>query len=135
MICILVINIISCLQNYQVVPASGIIKPDEIFEVSVHHQDYQTVEEFVDGVPQNWWCEDARDKEVILAVKVHDSCMRETRMHRICLRHCLATSNARNSKPDSLNDIQSNLLHRSDIQRLSSSSYDVVNKLKNLKSP
>ncbi|CAM8942531.1 unnamed protein product [Rhodiola kirilowii] len=119
----------------KVIPASGIIKPDEIFEVAVHHQDYQTVEEFVDGVPQNWWCEDARDKEVILAVKVHDGCMRDARTHRIRLRHCLATSNASNSKPDNLNNIQSNLLHRSDIQRLSSSSYDVVNKLKNLSSP
>uniref|UniRef100_A0A7N0TZ43 Inositol polyphosphate-related phosphatase domain-containing protein n=1 Tax=Kalanchoe fedtschenkoi TaxID=63787 RepID=A0A7N0TZ43_KALFE len=116
----------------EVIPASGIIKPDQVFEVAVNHQDYQTVEEFVDGIPQNWWCEDARDKEVIIAVKVYDSCMRESRSHRIRLRHCLATSN---TKPNNLDNLQTNLLHRSDIQRLSSSSYDVVNKLKNLSSP
>ena len=52
----------------QVTPAAGIIKPDHIAEISVHHEEYQTLEEFVDGTPQNSWCEDARDMEVILVV-------------------------------------------------------------------
>ena len=50
----------------QVSPATGIIRPDQIVEVSVHHEEFQTLEEFVDGVVQNSWCEDSRDKEAIL---------------------------------------------------------------------
>ncbi|RDY05478.1 Type II inositol polyphosphate 5-phosphatase 15, partial [Mucuna pruriens] len=53
----------------EVTPATGIIRPDQIVEVSVHHEEFQTLEEFVDGVVQNSWCEDSRDKEAILVVK------------------------------------------------------------------
>ncbi|KAG4997662.1 hypothetical protein JHK82_028431 [Glycine max] len=53
----------------EVSPATGIIRPDQIVEVSVHHEEFQTLEEFVDGVVQNSWCEDSRDKEAILVVK------------------------------------------------------------------
>ncbi|KAG4919690.1 hypothetical protein JHK85_057971 [Glycine max] len=54
----------------EVSPATGIIRPDQIVEVSVHHEEFQTLEEFVDGVVQNSWCEDSRDKEAILVVKI-----------------------------------------------------------------
>jgi hypothetical protein len=70
----------------QVTPAAGIIRPNHIVEVSVHHDEFQTLEEFVDGVPQNWWCEDNRDKEVILVVKVRGSHTTETRNHRVRVR-------------------------------------------------
>lgn len=118
----------------KVTPASGIIKPDHIMEVSVHHDEFQTLQEFVDGVPQNWWCEDSRNKEVILVVKVHGSYTTETRSHRIRVRHCFTNKTIhRDSKPEP-SEIQGNVLHRSDIQKLSGS-YDVVNHLKNFHSP
>ncbi|XP_038693315.1 type II inositol polyphosphate 5-phosphatase 15 [Tripterygium wilfordii] len=119
----------------EVTPAAGIIKADHIAEVSVHLEDYNTLEEFVDGVPQNSWCEDTRDKEVILAIRVHGSFTIETRNHRVRVRRCFSV---RTRKVDSaLNESgqnQANVLHRSDYQRLSGS-YDVVDHLRNLHSP
>uniref|UniRef100_A0A5B7BWU2 Putative type II inositol 1,4,5-trisphosphate 5-phosphatase FRA3 isoform X2 n=1 Tax=Davidia involucrata TaxID=16924 RepID=A0A5B7BWU2_DAVIN len=117
----------------EVSPAAGIIKPDHIMEILVHHEEFHTLEEFVDGIPQNWWCEDDRDKEVILVVKVRGSCTMETRNHRIRVRHSFTAKTMRmDHKPNSR--IEANVLHRSDFQRLSSSS-DVVDHLRNLHSP
>ncbi|KAA8538834.1 hypothetical protein F0562_025526 [Nyssa sinensis] len=117
----------------EVNPAAGIIKQDHIMEILVHHEEFHTQEEFVDGVPQNWWCEDDRDKEVILVVKVRGSCTTKTRSHRIRVRHSFSAKTMRmDHKPNSR--IEANVLHRSDFQRLSSSS-DVVDHLRNLHSP
>lgn len=111
------------------------IRPNHIAEVSVHHDEFQTLEEFVDGVPQNWWCEDNRDKEVILVVKVRGSHTTETRNHRVRVRHCFtAKTKWIDPAPDSSQKIQGTSLHRSDFQRLSSSC-DVVDQLRNLHSP
>lgn len=44
----------------QVHPASGVIGPGEIVEISVYHEDFYTEEEYVDGIPQNSWCEDEK---------------------------------------------------------------------------
>ncbi|KAK2402457.1 Endonuclease/exonuclease/phosphatase family protein [Trifolium repens] len=71
----------------EVSPATGIIRPDHIVEVSVHHEEFQTLEEFVDGVVQNSWCEDSRDKEAILIVKVHGNYTIQTRNHRVRVHH------------------------------------------------
>jgi len=73
----------------EVNPAAGIIEAGHIAEISVHHYEYETLEEYVDGVPQNWWCEDARDKEVILVVKVMGGGggPTTTRSHRVRVRH------------------------------------------------
>ena len=119
----------------QVTPAAGIIRPNHIAEVSVHHDEFLTLEEFVDGVPQNSWCEDNRDKEVILVVKVWGRYTMETRNHRVRVRHCV-TAKIKWSDPEliSTRQIQGTVLHRSDIQSLSSS-YDVVDHLRNLHSP
>lgn len=119
----------------QVCPVSGIIKPEHTTEVSVHHEKFQTVEEFVDGVPQNWWCEDNRDKEVVLEVRVSNSYMTGTRNHRIRVRHCFS-SKGKQVDHISLNSKQAqlNILHRSDLQRLSDS-YDMVDHFRNLHSP
>ncbi|XP_023900245.1 type II inositol polyphosphate 5-phosphatase 15 isoform X2 [Quercus suber] len=119
----------------EVAPAAGIIRPNHIAEVSVHHDEFLTLEEFVDGVPQNSWCEDNRDKEVILVVKVRGRYTMETRNHRVCVRHCV-TAKIKRSDPElnSARQIQGTVLHRSDIQSLSSS-YDVVDHLRNLHSP
>ncbi|KZV37306.1 hypothetical protein F511_16455 [Dorcoceras hygrometricum] len=122
-------------QWLQVNPAAGIIEPEHIAEISIRHEEYQTLEEFVDGVSRNSWCEDARDKEVLLTVKVRGSCTTEMKCHRIRLR-CSITGKITHMNPNSNNNspIQGNLLLRSDFQKLSGSS-DVVDHLRNLHSP
>lgn len=119
----------------QVTPAAGIIRPDETVEISVHHEEFHTQEEFVDGAPQNWWCEDDRDKEVILVVRVCGNYQAEKKNHRIRVRHCFPVKKRIDEvDPDKTKKIQGNLLQRSDIQRLSNS-YDLVNHLRNMHSP
>ncbi|XVE90703.1 hypothetical protein DITRI_Ditri20bG0098300 [Diplodiscus trichospermus] len=119
----------------QVTPAAGIIEPDHVAEVSVHVEAFHTQEEFVDGFPHNWWCEDDRDKEAILVVKVHGSNTMETRNHRIRVRHCCSGNMKKiDTKASNSPQIQGNLLHRADYQRLSVSS-DMVDHLRNLHSP
>jgi hypothetical protein len=77
----------------QVQPAVGLIKPGETVEITVHHEDFYTQEEFVDGIPQNWWCEDTRDKEAVLKVIISGSTSTETKTHTINVRHrCPAAS-------------------------------------------
>lgn len=80
----------------EVSPAAGIIKPDQVVEVSVRHEEFHTLEEFVDGgIPQSWWSEDTRDKEVILLVSVRGSCSIETKIHRVRVRHCFSAKTVR----------------------------------------
>ncbi|KAH7833519.1 hypothetical protein Vadar_007128 [Vaccinium darrowii] len=80
----------------EVSPAAGIIKPDQVVEVSVRHEEFHTLEEFVDGgIPQSWWSEDTRDKEVILMVSVRGSCSIETKIHRVRVRHCFSAKAVR----------------------------------------
>ncbi|KAE8679248.1 Lateral organ boundaries domain family protein [Hibiscus syriacus] len=76
----------------QVTPAAGIIQPDHVAEVSIHLEAFHTREEFVNGFPQNWWCEDDKDKEAILVVKVHGRYTMETKNHRIRVRHCCSAN-------------------------------------------
>ncbi|KAM0995341.1 hypothetical protein ACFX19_010869 [Malus domestica] len=119
----------------EVTPSAGIIRPDHIAEVTVHHEEHQTLEEFLDGVPQNWWCEDTRDKEVILVVKVRGSYTTDTRHHRVCVRQCCsAKTNQNEPTGDSTRQAQGTVLRRSDFQHLSSS-YDVVDHLWSSRSP
>ncbi|KAG5004416.1 hypothetical protein JHK86_028555 [Glycine max] len=120
----------------EVSPATGIIRPDQIVEVSVHHEEFQTLEEFVDGVVQNSWCEDSRDKEAILVVKVHGNYTIQPRNHRVRVHHCYSSQKKPliDSQPDGSRHIQGTVLHRSDFQPFSSS-YDVVDQLQKLHSP
>ncbi|KAL5195871.1 Type II inositol polyphosphate 5-phosphatase 15 [Glycine soja] len=120
----------------EVSPATGIIRPDQIVEVSVHHEEFQTLEEFVDGVVQNSWCEDSRDKEAILVVKVHGNYTIQPRNHRVRVHHCYSSKKKPmiDSQPDSSRHIQGTVLHRSDFQPFSSSC-DVVDQLQKLHSP
>ncbi|KAL6601217.1 hypothetical protein ACP70R_007103 [Stipagrostis hirtigluma subsp. patula] len=77
----------------EVQPAVGLIKPGETVEITLHHEDFYTQEEFVDGIPQNWWCEDTRDKEAVLTVNITGSTSTETKTHTINIRHrCPATA-------------------------------------------
>ncbi|KAK7391861.1 hypothetical protein VNO78_20284 [Psophocarpus tetragonolobus] len=120
----------------EVSPATGIIKPDQIVEVSVHHEEFQTLEEFVDGVVQNSWCEDSRDKEAMLAVKMHGNYTIQPRNHRVRVHHCYSSKKKPmfDSQPDGSRHIQGTVLHRSDFKPLSSSC-DVVDQLQKLHSP
>ncbi|VVA90103.1 unnamed protein product [Arabis nemorensis] len=72
----------------EVSPAAGIIKPEGTVDVKVHHEDFHTLEEYVDGIPQNWWCEDTRDKEALLMVNIRGSCSTTLTSHSIKVRHC-----------------------------------------------
>ncbi|XP_057427330.1 type I inositol polyphosphate 5-phosphatase 12 isoform X2 [Lotus japonicus] len=79
----------------EVTPSSGIINPEQDVEVSIRHEDVHTSEELVDGIPQNWWSEDTRDKEVILVVHVQGSSSVETHSHKIHARHCFTAKPVR----------------------------------------
>ena len=68
-------------------PAIGLIKPGETVEITLHHEDFYTQEEFVDGIPQNWWCEDTREKEAVLRINITGSSSTETKTHTINVQH------------------------------------------------
>ncbi|KAL8166219.1 hypothetical protein V2J09_007718 [Rumex salicifolius] len=122
----------------KVYPAEGVIKPDRTAEVSVHHEEFHTQEEYVDGVPQNSWCEDTRDNEVLLAVQIRGSCTTEMTCHRIRVRHCPLSVkkdyNMNLQHEDNLGKVQANILHRSDMQKLNTS-LDVFDQLLDLNTP
>ncbi|XVE62110.1 hypothetical protein DITRI_Ditri06bG0092900 [Diplodiscus trichospermus] len=100
----------------EVAPAAGIIKPDQFVEVSIHHEEFHTLEDLVDGIQQNWWCEDTRDKEVILTVIVHGSCSMETRSHHVRVRHCFSVKTVRiEAKSNAYRKGQGGSLHRSEL--------------------
>ncbi|KAL8202005.1 hypothetical protein R6Q57_011152 [Mikania cordata] len=42
-----------------------IIESNHIVKILVHHQGYETLNEYVDDAFQKSWCEDVRDKEVM----------------------------------------------------------------------
>ncbi|XP_072991851.1 type II inositol polyphosphate 5-phosphatase 15-like [Typha latifolia] len=104
----------------EVHPAIGIIKPGQTVEVTVHHEDFYTQEEFVDGIPQNWWCEDTRDKEVVLLVNVTGTGSTDSESHRIHVRHCFSSRTSCNETKGHSRRNQVNL-HRSDFPQFGSS--------------
>lgn len=119
----------------QVKPTAGIIQPGHIAEILVQHEGYETLEEFVDGVPQNCWCEDARDKEVMMVIEVRGSYSVEAKNHYVCVRHSVCAKNMpMEHKPNNSSRGHANVLHRSDIQWLNDSC-DVVDHLSKLHSP
>ncbi|XP_071734720.1 type II inositol polyphosphate 5-phosphatase 15-like [Rutidosis leptorrhynchoides] len=121
----------------EVKPTIGIIEPNHIAEISVHHQGYETLEEYVDGVPHNCWCEDVRDKEVMLLVEVRGSCTKERKCHKVRVRHTNSLSDRSmpmEQKPDNSSRVQASVLHRSDIKWLTGS-HDVVDHLRDLHTP
>ncbi|KAK6144925.1 hypothetical protein DH2020_021745 [Rehmannia glutinosa] len=95
----------------EVNPAAGIVEADQIAEISIRHEKYETLEEFVDGVPQNFWCEDARDKEVILVVKLRGSCTMEAQCHRVRVRYSITGKlTPMNRRADNSDQVHANLL-------------------------
>ncbi|KAG1330845.1 Type II inositol polyphosphate 5-phosphatase 15 [Cocos nucifera] len=117
----------------EVHPAVGLIKPGQTVEVAVHHEDFYTREEFVDGIPQNWWCEDTRDKEVILLVNIMGSGSTERRSHRIHVCHCSSKTACSDTRSHSKRN-QSNHLHRADFAHFGGSS-DVAHDLCHMRCP
>ncbi|XP_042461653.1 type I inositol polyphosphate 5-phosphatase 13-like [Zingiber officinale] len=76
----------------EVQPAVGIIKPGESIEVSVRLDEFCTKEETVDGIPQNWQCQDTMEKEAVLLVVVTGTDSTESTSQRIYVRHCFSIS-------------------------------------------
>ncbi|XP_020583043.1 type II inositol polyphosphate 5-phosphatase 15-like isoform X2 [Phalaenopsis equestris] len=110
----------------QVEPAAGIIKPGQIMEVAVHYENFYTQEEFVDGMPHNCWCEDTRDKELVLLVKVTGSYSTKSKYHRVNVRHFYSNKDSSNNIKKSFERLESNQNHlqRSEFANFGSS--DVV---------
>ncbi|GFP83130.1 type i inositol 1 4 5-trisphosphate 5-phosphatase 12 [Phtheirospermum japonicum] len=80
----------------EVTPAAGMIRPDQVADISVHHEEQShKLEEFVEGVPQSWWSEDTRDKELVLLVFVRGSCSTDFKTHRVIVRHCFSGNSLR----------------------------------------
>lgn len=53
----------------------------------MYHEYFYIEEDYADGTPQNWWCEDERDKVVILLVSFRGNGSNEIKQHRIHLSH------------------------------------------------
>ncbi|KAG5226285.1 type inositol polyphosphate phosphatase [Salix suchowensis] len=107
----------------EVTPAAGIIKQDHFVDISVHHEEFHSLEEHFDGIPQNWWCEDTRDKEAMLSVNIHGSNATEIRSHQIIVRHCYSAKTVRiDSLSNNSQKGQGGSVHRSDLRQLSGSS-------------
>ncbi|KAK4436625.1 Type I inositol polyphosphate 5-phosphatase 12 [Sesamum alatum] len=79
----------------EVSPAAGMIKPDQVADISVHHEESHKLEELVEGIPQSWWSEDTRDKEMIMLVTIRGSCSTEMKTHRVTVRHCFSGNTLR----------------------------------------
>ncbi|THU57097.1 hypothetical protein C4D60_Mb11t24180 [Musa balbisiana] len=106
----------------EVNPAVGIVKPGQTIEVSVHHEDLHTQEDLVDGIPQNWQCEDTRDKEVVILVNITGTGSTESKSHRVYVRHCFAFRSE--DRKGSSRRNQSSQLQRSDVKTGNSSDAD-----------
>ncbi|KVI00443.1 Endonuclease/exonuclease/phosphatase, partial [Cynara cardunculus var. scolymus] len=83
----------------EVAPAVGIIKPGSSAEVSIHHDETHTFEDFSEGAPQSWRSEDTRDKVVILSVVIRSSRSTETRSHHCQVRHPFSPKTTTNPEP------------------------------------
>ncbi|KAK4742134.1 hypothetical protein SAY87_000135 [Trapa incisa] len=74
----------------EIMPAAGVIKPEQSVDISIHHEEFNILEELLEGIPHNWLAEDTGDKEAMLTLEVHGSCSTEKRCHRIRVRHCFS---------------------------------------------
>ncbi|KAL9237545.1 hypothetical protein vseg_012079 [Gypsophila vaccaria] len=102
----------------EVMPACGVISPGQTMEVMVRHTEFHTLGDLVEGVPQNWWSEDTRDKAVVLAVQVHGTTSMETQRHQVYVRHCYSSKTFRiESRTNSSRKGNNGAQQRSDSQR------------------
>ncbi|KAK9105882.1 hypothetical protein Scep_022726 [Stephania cephalantha] len=81
----------------EITPAAGMIKPGQMAEVSINHQEFHTLEEFVDGIPQNWWSEDTVDKEALLVLCIKGSRSHTSKSQHIHVSHSFASKSIRAS--------------------------------------
>lgn len=132
----------SCkLSSLQITPAAGVIKPEQSVDISVHHEEFHMLEEFVEGVPQNWWSEDTRDKEAILTLVIHGSCSTGMRSHQIRVRYCFSGKTVRTaSKSTSISKKSQGggaggSTHRTEHRQLNSSSDGNINDHRNHHNP
>lgn len=102
-------------------PATGVIKPGQIAEVSVRHEEMQTLEDIMDGLPQTWGSEDTRDKEVILVVKITGNASSDIRTHRVHVRQSFSSTSTRIDSGGNLRRAHVTRLPRSEHRRLGSS--------------
>ncbi|KAL3506953.1 hypothetical protein ACH5RR_032335 [Cinchona calisaya] len=119
----------------EVTPAAGSLKPYQVVEISIHHEEFHTLEEFVDGIPQSWWSEDTRDKEVVLLVNVRGSSTLETGTHRVHVRHCFTANTVRlDSKSNSARKIQGSS-HQRCVQKHVGAASDTIDDHGSLRGP
>ncbi|KAG6732931.1 hypothetical protein I3843_01G194200 [Carya illinoinensis] len=113
----------------EVIPAAGVIEPEEFAEVSVNQKDFLTPEEIAEGIPPNWWSEDNRENEVILVVNVCGSCSTQTYSHQILVRHCYPGKSVRiDSKSNISRKNQEGPFQQSEFRQLSTSSLAIDEK-------
>ncbi|XP_068646942.1 type I inositol polyphosphate 5-phosphatase 12-like [Aristolochia californica] len=113
----------------EVSPATGIIKPCQTAEIALHHQEFHTLEEFIDGMRQDWLCEETGDKEIILMVKITGCLSPEIKIHRVSLRLCFSSKSTRTDFKPHSKRLPSTHLQRSDFRQPGSS--DDVDDLRN----
>ncbi|KAL5983104.1 hypothetical protein ACLOJK_017185 [Asimina triloba] len=105
----------------EVSPATGVIKPAQMAEVSLFHPEYKTLEDIMDG--QSWLSDDTKEREAVLLVKITANFSTETSIHRVQVRHCFTARHARSdSKVGTKRALQTCLQHRSELRNLPVSS-------------
>ncbi|RRT39302.1 hypothetical protein B296_00059247, partial [Ensete ventricosum] len=111
------ISVAECSLECPVVqPAVGILKPGQMIDVSMHHEDVLTQEQSVDGVPQNWWTENTRDKEAVLVVNVTGTGTTDHRSHRVHVRHSFSFRSDSSDRRGTSRRSQSSNQQRSDVR-------------------
>lgn len=83
----------------------------------IRQDDFEKREEFVDGLVQNWWCEDTRDKELVLLVNIKGTKSTESSMHRIHVKHCPSTIERNDKKCTSSRRSQPNQQQKADAKK------------------
>ncbi|XP_058097970.1 type II inositol polyphosphate 5-phosphatase 15-like isoform X2 [Magnolia sinica] len=116
----------------EVTPATGVIKPNQTAEVSVHHTEFKTLEDIIDG--QSWLSEDSKEKEVLLMVKVTGNFSTEVKSHLVQVHHILSSKTVRGDSKTGSKRFQLSLQYRSESRNHGSSS-DVADDSRNLLSP
>ncbi|GKU92310.1 hypothetical protein SLEP1_g6055 [Rubroshorea leprosula] len=110
----------------EITPAAGIIKPESSVDVSIHHEEFHTLEDLVDGIPQNWWCEDTRDKEVILTVIVRGTTSTEARRHQINVHHCFSAKTVHLDSKSGSKKAAGGSFNRAELRQPSNASSDAA---------
>ncbi|URE06327.1 IPPc [Musa troglodytarum] len=100
----------------EVQPAVGVLKPGQTIDVAVRHEDVLTQEQSIDGVPQNWWTENTRDKEVELLVNVTGTGSTEHKSHRVHVRHCFSFRSDSGDRRGTSRRSQSSNQQKSDVR-------------------